>query len=43
MLAKYTVALPPPPAAVDWSRKLSDLGMLKNDTLGDCTCAAIGP
>jgi hypothetical protein len=42
MLAKYTVALPPPPAAVDWSRKLSDLGMMKNDTLGDCTCAAIG-
>jgi len=42
MLAKYTVALPPPPAAVDWSRKLSALGMMKNDTLGDCTCAAIG-
>jgi hypothetical protein len=33
MLAKYTVALPPPPAAVDWSRKLDHLGMMKNDTL----------
>jgi hypothetical protein len=42
MLAKYTAALPPPPAAVDWSRKLDHLGMMKNDTLGDCTCAAVG-
>jgi hypothetical protein len=41
-LAKYTAALPPAPAAVDWSLKLSDLGMMKNDTLGDCTCAAVG-
>jgi hypothetical protein len=42
MLAKYTAALPPSPAAVDWSRKLDHLGMMKNDTLGDCTCAAVG-
>jgi hypothetical protein len=34
--------LPPPPAAVDYSAKLSKpLGMMLNDTLGDCTCAAV--
>jgi hypothetical protein len=36
------------PGSVEWPlkknglKKLDDLGMMKNDTLGDCTCAAIG-
>ena len=42
MLAKYTVALPEPPPQVDWSTKLTNLGIMGNDHLGDCTCAAIG-
>jgi len=33
--------LPPPPASVDYTAKMpADLGMMMNDTLGDCTCAA---
>jgi hypothetical protein len=33
--------LPPPPPNVDWTTKLpANLGMMLNDTLGDCTCAA---
>ena len=33
--------LPPPPPAVDWTESMpKDLGMMRNDTLGDCTCAA---
>jgi len=31
-----------PPATLDFSAKLSNLGMMLNDTLGDCTCAAVG-
>jgi hypothetical protein len=36
------------PGSVEWLlkknglKRLDDLGMMKNDTLGDCTCAAIG-
>lgn len=41
-LATYTNALPPAPASVDWTTKLSNLGVMENDRLGDCTCAAIG-
>jgi hypothetical protein len=38
-----TPALPQPPAAVDWSLAIStDLGMLGNDQVGDCTCADVG-
>lgn len=34
-------ALAPPPPAADWSAKLpANLGMMGNDALGDCTCAA---
>lgn len=34
--------LPPPPPAVDWLGGLpDDLGMMLNDSLGDCTCAAV--
>lgn len=32
---------PPPPPTTDWTGPLpADLGMMMNDTLGDCTCAA---
>jgi hypothetical protein len=42
-LAHYlTPALPAPPAAVDWSGQLTTIGMMLNDTYGDCTCAAMG-
>jgi len=35
-------ALPPPPATVDNTKGMpADLGMMLNDTLGDCTCAAV--
>ena len=42
MLAKYTSALPAAPASVTWSDKISHLGEMKNNVLGDCTCAGIG-
>jgi hypothetical protein len=33
--------LPSPPSSVNWTSKLpANLGMMLNDTLGDCTCAA---
>jgi hypothetical protein len=33
--------LPPPPRSVDWSAGMpQQLGMMRNDKLGDCTCAA---
>ncbi len=34
--------LPTPPASADYSTKLTNLGMMKNDTVGCCTCAAAG-
>jgi hypothetical protein len=35
-------ALQPPPASVDWTKGMpSNLGMMLNDSLGDCTCAAV--
>lgn len=35
-------ALTPPPPTVDWTKGMpSNLGMMLNDTLGDCTCAAV--
>jgi hypothetical protein len=34
--------LPILPAKYDWSSKVKKWGMMKNDTLGDCTCAAAG-
>jgi hypothetical protein len=33
--------LPAPPSSVDWSCKITDFGMMLNDQLGDCSCAAI--
>ena len=33
---------PPPPSAVDYTKGMpGQLGMMLNDTLGDCTCAAV--
>jgi hypothetical protein len=42
MLSKYTAALPVPPATVNYDSKITNLGMMLNNTLGDCTCAAVG-
>ena len=34
--------LPPPPPQADWTVGMpANLGMMLNDTLGDCTCAAV--
>ena len=41
-LARYIEAWPPAPDAVDYSGKLTTIGMMRNDALGDCTCAAVG-
>jgi hypothetical protein len=41
-LAKYTTALPAAPAMADWTTTLTNLGMMLNDTLGDCVPAAGG-
>jgi hypothetical protein len=38
----FTAALPAPPLARDWSKGIASWGMLKNDTLGDCTIAGVG-
>ena len=43
LLASYvTAALPTPPAACDVSDKITNWGMMDNDQVGDCTCAAAG-
>jgi len=35
-------ALPPPPASIDYTKGMpADLGIMLNDKLGDCTCAAV--
>lgn len=41
-MARYSVALPDPPATWDKTDKVTDLGLMMNDTLGDCTCASAG-
>ena len=43
-LARYlTASLPPPPESCDWSAKVGgSWGVMLNDSLGDCTCAAAG-
>jgi hypothetical protein len=34
--------LPPPPASIDYTKGMpANLGMMLNNTLGDCTCAAV--
>ncbi len=39
-LSTYLRQLPPPPPSVDWTQGITNWGMLGNDRLGDCTCAA---
>jgi len=39
MLARYMTALPAPPKKRDWSKGITNWGMMKNDQLGDCTIA----
>lgn len=42
-LAKYfKPELPGAPASIDWTQGVTDWGMMLNDNLGDCTCAAVG-
>ncbi|MDR3727819.1 MAG: hypothetical protein P4K86_12330 [Terracidiphilus sp.] len=36
-----TPALPPPPPTVDWTKGITDWGMMLNDKLGDCTIAGV--
>jgi hypothetical protein len=43
LLATYaTPALPAPPATLDLTGKVRAWGMMDNDQIGDCTCAAAG-
>jgi hypothetical protein len=43
LLASYlTPALPAPPASFDLTSKVTAWGMMDNDQIGDCTCAAAG-
>jgi hypothetical protein len=43
LLASYvTTSLPTPPASFDVSTKVQAWGMMDNDQIGDCTCAAAG-
>jgi hypothetical protein len=43
LLASYvTPTLPTPPASFDLTTKVHAWGMMDNDQLGDCTCAAAG-
>jgi hypothetical protein len=43
LLASYiTAGMPPAPARLDLSTKVRAWGMLDNDQIGDCTCAAAG-
>lgn len=41
-LAYYLPALPVVPAQMDYSTKVNQWGMMLNDQIGDCTCAAAG-
>lgn len=42
-LASYlSTAASTVPAAQDWTHDITKFGMMLNDTLGDCTCAAVG-
>ncbi len=42
-LGRYlTPAVPPPPAAADWTKGIDSWGMMLNDMLGDCTIAGCG-
>jgi hypothetical protein len=39
---KYTKTLVPAPASYELSNRITNLGSMGNDDVGDCTCAAIG-
>lgn len=41
-LSKYLTALPSYPHVYQYSKDISAWGMMGNDTIGDCTCAAAG-
>jgi hypothetical protein len=41
-LARYLAPNLKPPHSIAWQGKVQDWGMMKNDELGDCTCAAAG-
>jgi hypothetical protein len=41
-MARYLKDLPPPPESVDWTKGITEWGMMLNDNLGDCTIAACG-
>jgi len=41
-LGRYTKKLAPAPRECDRTAKVTNLGMMFNDTVGDCTCAAVG-
>lgn len=41
-LARYLSAFPAAPEVVDYTGKLASPGMMANDRVGDCTCAAVG-
>lgn len=42
-LANYlTASLPAAPVSCDWTKGVTQWGMMLNDRLGDCTCAAVG-
>jgi hypothetical protein len=34
--------LPAPPETVDWTASVQSWGMMRNDSVGDCTCASAG-
>lgn len=40
--AYLTPSMPPPPASKDWTKGITDWGMMLNDQLGCCTIAGIG-
>jgi hypothetical protein len=42
MLSRYTIGLPSAPPTVNWGYNVPTWGMMLNDRLGDCTCAALG-
>jgi hypothetical protein len=43
LFARYTSqALPTPPPSVDYTKGIKAWGMMLNDSLGNCTCAACG-
>lgn len=41
-LMDYASLLPPAPSSCNLSSKMTNIGMMLNDSLGDCTCATVG-